>query len=77
MISQMANREMLTLATTTLAPSDPVDSIHDRFPIPPFKQPPTREDFPQTPRRRKPRLPESTPSKPVGRDHDRLIDDFA
>ena len=77
MISQMANKTKLPFAPIMQATSDPVDSIHDRFPIPPFQRPPTKEEFPQTPRRRKPRLPESSPSEPVRRDYDRLVDDFA
>lgn len=74
MISQMAN---MTMAPTMQAASDPVDSIRDRFPIPPYKQPPTKDDFPQSPRRRKPRSRDSDSPEPEKRDHDRLIDDFA
>lgn len=40
------------------AAMDPIDPIHDyHLPIPPFKHPPAKDDFRQTPRRRKPRQP--------------------
>ena len=74
MISQVANE---TKETTIHAAGDPIDFIHDRFPIPPFKQPPTKEDFPQTPRRRKPKSPENRPAEPERRDQGGLIDDYA
>jgi hypothetical protein len=76
MISQMS-RAKGAMASAVQAAGDPIDSIHDRFPIPPFKQPPTKEDFHQTPRRRKPKPPENGPAEPERRDQGRLIDDYA
>lgn len=77
MFSQMANRTKEIVVPAVRAAADPIDSILDRFPIPPFKQPPTKEDFPQTPRRRKPKSPENHPAEPEKRDQGGLIDDYA
>lgn len=59
------------------AATDPIDSIHDyHFPIPPLKHPPAKDDFRQTPRRRKPRQPESGQPKPDIPDRGH-VDDYA
>lgn len=59
------------------ASTDPVEPIHEyHIPIPPFKHPPTREDYRQFPRRNK-NTEKKHEEKPAPPEQDGHVDDYA
>lgn len=60
------------------AATDPIDGINDyTIPILPFKRPPSKDDFQQIRRRRKPPESDQDQPKPGTPNGDGLVDEYA